>query len=105
MTDTALNTATQWRPYDRPRIPTLGYRGMHSFEMSYEDFFVPDDCLIGGKAGEGKGFYFTMRGFMGGRLQTAARACGLMRATFEESLNYSQDRMVLAGRLPATRCL
>lgn len=75
-------------------IATLGYRGMHSFEMSYEDFFVPDDCLIGGEAGEGKGFYFTMRGFMGGRLQTAARACGLMRAAFEESVSYSQDRMV-----------
>ena len=82
-------------------IPTLGYRGMHSFDMSYEDFFVPDDCLIGGEAGEGKGFYFTMRGFMGGRLQTAARACGLMRATFEESLSYSQDRMVF-GRSVAS---
>ena len=38
---------------------------------------------------------------MGGRLQTAARACGLMRATFEESLNYSQDRMVF-GRSVAS---
>lgn len=82
-------------------IPTLGYRGMHSFEMSYEDFFVPDDCLIGGEAGQGKGFYFTMRGFMGGRLQTAARACGLMRAAFEESVSYSQDRMVF-GRSVAS---
>lgn len=82
-------------------IPTLGYRGMHSFEMSYEDFFVPDDCLIGGVAGEGKGFYFTMRGFMGGRLQTAARACGLMRAAFEESISYSQDRIVF-GRSVAS---
>ena len=82
-------------------IPTLGYRGMHSFEMSYDNFFVPDDCLIGGEAGEGKGFYFTMRGFMGGRLQTAARACGLMRAAFEESMSYSQDRMVF-GRSVAS---
>jgi len=82
-------------------IPTLGYRGMHSFEMAYEDFFVPDDCLIGGEAGQGKGFYFTMRGFMGGRLQTAARACGLMRAAFEESVSYSQDRMVF-GRSVAS---
>ncbi|NCF45581.1 MAG: acyl-CoA dehydrogenase [Proteobacteria bacterium] len=82
-------------------IPTLGYRGMHSFEMSYQDFFVPDDCLIGGTSGEGKGFYFTMRGFMGGRLQTAARACGLMRAAFEESVSYSQDRMVF-GRSVAS---
>ena len=82
-------------------IPTLGYRGMHSFEMAYEDFFVPDDCLIGGEAGQGKGFYFTMRGFMGGRLQTAARACGLMRAAFEESVSYSQDRTVF-GRSVAS---
>jgi (2S)-methylsuccinyl-CoA dehydrogenase len=82
-------------------IPTLGYRGMHSFEMAYEDFFVPDDCLIGGEQGQGKGFYFTMRGFMGGRLQTAARACGLMRAAFEESVSYSQDRMVF-GRSVAS---
>ena len=82
-------------------IPTLGYRGMHSFEMAYEEFFVPDDCLIGGEAGQGKGFYFTMRGFMGGRLQTAARACGLMRAAFEESVSYSQDRMVF-GRSVAS---
>tara|TARA_X000000950_G_scaffold266108_1_gene341235 strand:- start:2080 stop:3660 length:1581 start_codon:yes stop_codon:yes gene_type:complete len=75
-------------------IPTLGYRGMHSFEMFYDDFFVPADCLIGGEAGQGKGFYFTMRGFMGGRLQTAARACGLMRATFDSSQSYSRDRNV-----------
>ena len=75
-------------------IPTLGYRGMHSYEMFYDNFFVPDDCLIGCEAGLGKGFYFTMRGFMGGRLQTAARACGLMRAAFEESKTYTQDRKV-----------
>ena len=75
-------------------IPTLGYRGMHSYEMFYDNFFVPDDCLIGCDAGLGKGFYFTMRGFMGGRLQTAARACGLMRAAFEESKTYTQDRKV-----------
>ncbi len=75
-------------------IATLGYRGMHSYEMFYDDFFVPDENLIGGPAGEGKGFYFTMRGFMGGRLQTAARACGLMRAAFEESQRYTLQRQV-----------
>jgi len=75
-------------------IATLGYRGMHSFEMFYDDFFVPDDCLIGEEDGRGKGFYFTMRGFMGGRLQTAARACGLMRAAFEDSVSYASDRKV-----------
>jgi (2S)-methylsuccinyl-CoA dehydrogenase len=81
-------------------IATLGYRGMHSYEMFYDDFFVPADALVGGAAGEGKGFYFTMRGFMGGRLQTAARACGLMQAAMEAALGYGADRRVF-GRAVA----
>lgn len=88
--------------YENPRggkvsgraIATIGYRGMHSFEMFYDDFFVPDDALIGEEAGMGKGFYYTMRGFSGGRLQTAARACGLMRAAFEKALSYAEERHV-----------
>lgn len=75
-------------------IATLGYRGMHSYEMFYDDFYVPANALVGEAAGEGKGFYFTMRGFMGGRLQTAARACGLMQAALEASLAYGADRRV-----------
>ena len=75
-------------------IATIGYRGMHSYEMFYDDFFVPSENLIGEQAGEGKGFYYTMRGFMGGRLQTAARACGIMRAAFEATLAYTCERQV-----------
>ena len=75
-------------------IATLGYRGMHSYEMFYDDFFVPNANLVGGTNGEGKGFYFTMRGFMGGRLQTAARACGLMQAAMEASIAYASQRRV-----------
>ena len=85
-------------------IATLGYRGMHSYEMFYDNFFVPEENLIGGPAGEGKGFYFTMRGFMGGRLQTAARACGLMRAAFEAAASYAQDRKVF-GKAVASYAL
>ena len=80
-------------------IPTVGYRGMHSFEMSYDDFFVPGDNLIGGDAGQGKGFYYTMRGFMGGRLQTAARACGLIEAAFEQAARYALDRQAFGRAL------
>lgn len=75
-------------------IPTLGYRGMHSFNLFFDDFFVPASHMIGEGQGLGKGFYFTMRGFMGGRIQTAARACGLMQASFEAGLNYALDRKV-----------
>ena len=58
-------------------IATIGYRGMHSYQLFFDDFFVPDSHVIGESQGLGRGFYFTMRGFMGGRIQTAARACGV----------------------------
>ena len=74
-------------------IATIGYRGMHSFEMFYDDFFVAGDALVGGAQGQGKGFYHTMRGFAGGRLQTAARAAGLMRAALEAALAHAEARL------------
>ena len=80
-------------------IPTIGYRGMHSFDMSFENFFVPDDRVIGGEGGLGKGFYFTMAGMVGGRMQTAARACGVMRASFAAAVRYAQDRRVFGAAL------
>ncbi|HSG91538.1 MAG TPA: acyl-CoA dehydrogenase family protein [Pseudomonadales bacterium] len=75
-------------------IRTLGYRGMHSFEMFYDGFFVPDSHVVGGEAGLGKGFYYQMRGFSGGRIQTAARATGLMQAAFEAAVAWAGDRRV-----------
>jgi (2S)-methylsuccinyl-CoA dehydrogenase len=80
-------------------ISTLGYRGMHSFDLFFEDFFVPADNLVGGEAGEGSGFYYTMAGFSGGRIQTAARATGLMQAAFEKALYYACDRRVFNNAL------
>ena len=75
-------------------IATMGYRGMHSFELFFDDFFVPAENMLGGAEGEGKGFYFAMAGFAGGRIQTAARAVGVMRAAFERSISYSKERVV-----------
>ena len=73
-------------------ISTIGYRGMHSYEVFFDHVFVPDENLVGGPEGEGKGFYFTMAGFAGGRIQTAARAIGVMQAAFEKAVSYSQER-------------
>lgn len=75
-------------------IPTIGYRGMHSFWLVFENFFVPAEGLLGGEAGLGKGFYFLMGGFAGGRIQTAARATGVMQAALEEALSYAARRKV-----------
>lgn len=75
-------------------IDTLGYRGMHSYEVAFDDWFVPAENLIGLEEGLGKGFYLQMEGFENGRLQTAARAVGLMQAAFEAGLAYAQERSV-----------
>lgn len=80
-------------------IPTIGYRGMHSFDLSFEDFHVPHDNVIGGDAGLGQGFYFTMAGMVGGRIQTSARACGVMRAALRAAIRYTADRKVFGAPL------
>ena len=80
-------------------IPTIGYRGMHSFDLSFDDLFVPDSHVIGERAGLGQGFYYTMAGMMGGRLQTAARACGVMWAAFRAALGYAAQRKVFGATL------
>jgi (2S)-methylsuccinyl-CoA dehydrogenase len=87
------NSAGSGRLEGRP-IDTLGYRGMHSYELSFDNWFVPDDNLVGGEDGLGQGFYFQMAGFENGRLQTAARAIGVMQAAYEAALEYAQNRTV-----------
>ena len=80
-------------------IPTIGYRGMHSFDVSFENYFVPDANVIGEEGGLGKGFYYTMAGMMGGRMQTAARASGVMRAALLAGLRYAEERKVFGSPL------
>ncbi len=75
-------------------IDTLGYRGMHSYELAFEDYLVPAENLIGGEEGQGRGFYYQMAGFENGRLQTAARAIGVMQAAYEAARAYAGDRVV-----------
>jgi (2S)-methylsuccinyl-CoA dehydrogenase len=75
-------------------IGTIGYRGMHSFEISFDDYRVPAENLVGGEEKLGKGFYLQMDAFANGRLQTAARALGVMQAAFEDAVTYANDRHV-----------
>jgi len=72
---------------------TPGYRGMHSFTVQLENYFVPAENLVGGEKGLGRGFQLQMAGFAAGRLQTGGRACGLAQGALEETSRYTVDRM------------
>jgi (2S)-methylsuccinyl-CoA dehydrogenase len=78
-------------------IDTIGYRGMHSYELALEDWWVPAVNLVGGPDGLGRGFYYQMEGFENGRLQTAARAIGVMQAAYDAALDYARNRRVFGA--------
>ena len=71
-------------------IPTVGYYGMRSYSLGFEDFRVPVANLIGGV--ENKGFYQLMATYEWARIQTAARAVGVAQAAFDAALKYAQER-------------
>ena len=71
-------------------LPKLGYKGVESCELAFDDFAVPRDALLGGA--EGEGFAQMMRGLEIGRIQVACRALGVGRAALEDALRYAQQR-------------
>jgi (2S)-methylsuccinyl-CoA dehydrogenase len=74
-------------------IKVLGYRGMKEYELSFENFKVPAEALLGGEAGLGKGFRYLMTTFEGARIQTAARAIGVAQAALDEGTKYALERI------------
>jgi len=80
-------------------IDTIGYRGMHSYEVAFDNWYVPGENLIGGEGGMGRGFRLPMQGFENGRLQTAARAVGVMQAAYEAAYDYATQRDVFGRPL------
>lgn len=71
-------------------LSKLGYRGVESCELVFDNAEIPAAQLLGRQ--EGQGFAQMMRGLEIGRIQVAARALGVGRAAFEDSLRYSQER-------------
>jgi len=72
------------------KLAKLGYKGIDSAELVFEDYRVPADCLIGGV--EGHGFHHAMGGLELGRINVAARGVGVASAALKESLAYAQVR-------------
>jgi len=71
-------------------LPKLGYKGVESCELMFEDMPVPADAVLGGA--EGQGFTQMMKGLETGRIQVAARALGVGWAALEDALRYAQER-------------
>lgn len=70
-------------------LPKLGYKGVESAEVAFEDFPVPVTNLVGR---EGEGFKYAMAGLEVGRVNIAARAVGVAQAAFDAALRYSTER-------------
>ena len=71
-------------------IPKLGYKGIDTCELFFQDYRVSGGNLIGGQ--EGRGFYQIMSGLEVGRVNVAARCVGMARAALEEAVQYAQQR-------------
>jgi (2S)-methylsuccinyl-CoA dehydrogenase len=76
-------------------ITVLGYRGMKEYELSFEDFKLSADSLLGGE--EGAGFKQLMRTFESARIQTAARGVGVAQAALEDAILYATEREQFGG--------
>lgn len=73
-----------------PNIHKLGYRGVETVELVFDNHRVPATNLLGGE--EGQGFFQMMAAVELGRINIAARAVGVARRAFEESIRYAQQR-------------
>jgi len=74
------------------KIDKMGYKGVETTEMILDDVRVPATAVLGGAAGRGRGFYQMMDGIEVGRVNVAARGCGIAIRAFELAVAYAQQR-------------
>ncbi|WP_099025947.1 acyl-CoA dehydrogenase family protein [Mycolicibacterium palauense] len=71
-------------------LPKLGYKGVESCELSFDDYRIAASAILGEVPGHG--FTQMMKGLETGRIQVAARALGVATAALDDALTYAQDR-------------
>lgn len=71
-------------------LPKLGYKGVESCELAFDDCRLPASSILGGEPG--RGFAQMMKGLETGRIQVASRALGVATAALEDALTYAQTR-------------
>src|SRR5439155_19189658 len=74
------------------KIDKMGYKGVETTEMVLDSVRVPASSILGGEEGRGRGFYQMMDGIEVGRVNVAARACGISIRAFELAISYAQQR-------------
>jgi alkylation response protein AidB-like acyl-CoA dehydrogenase len=72
------------------KLEKLGYKGIDTCALDFENYRVPADCLVGGV--EGKGLQHVLNGLELGRINVAARGLGVAQAALDEAVAYSQVR-------------
>ena len=72
------------------KLKKLGYRGVESVALSFDDFRITADRVLGGE--EGHGFHHAVGGLELGRINVAARAVGVARAALNDAVRYAQER-------------
>ncbi|MFD5565236.1 acyl-CoA dehydrogenase family protein [Kitasatospora griseola] len=79
------------------KIEKMGYKGVDTTELVLQDVRVPADRILGGVPG--KGFYQMMDGVEVGRVNVAARGCGVARRAFELGIAYAQQRTTFGKKI------
>ncbi|MEV4538857.1 acyl-CoA dehydrogenase family protein [Asanoa sp. NPDC049518] len=74
------------------KIAKMGYKGVETTEMILDGVAVPESAVLGGPDQLGRGFYQMMDGIEVGRVNVAARACGISIRAFELAVAYAQQR-------------
>ena len=80
------------------KLDKLGYRGIDTCELVFDDCRIPSENLVGGQ--EGQGFRQVMNGLETGRINIAARAVGVATAAFEAAIEYAQRRHTFGQTRP-----
>ena len=86
-------------------IPKLGYKGIETVEMAYVDHRVPATSVLGGAHGLGRGLPQILGALELGRVNIAARACGVARAAFEAAIAYAQERETFGSPIAAHQAI
>jgi alkylation response protein AidB-like acyl-CoA dehydrogenase len=81
------------------KIDKMGYKGVETTEMVMDSLPVPATSVLGGAEGRGRGFYQMMDGVEVGRVNVAARGCGVMLRAFELAIGYAQQRQTFGKQL------